>query len=223
MAFRFEDEMVPPVVRWLERHRLRVRREFAFPWGTCDLVAARLNRKRVARRQALGQHRPIGPLLRIDILMHIPDESEERAVRLETLRRRYGRVVDGDTVSAEVERLVANKFVRRTRYGLQKRNAWYPLHERIVAVELKRARVIEALEQAAQHLRIATESYVGLPFDVARRVVRDRRRNEFVNRGVGILAVSPRACSVLLRAFSSSCLDVVHQAHTTERFWRICI
>jgi hypothetical protein len=221
VTFRNEGAMAASVVRWLQSDGLAVRHEFSLPWGVCDILAARLRSSRVRRRLKLGQRAPVGPPLRVQLLTQIPDEAEKRCVRLETLYRRYDGVLDRTTVSAEVQRLVASRFVHLTRYGLQKRNAWYPLHDRIIAVELKLTRVSEALEQARRHLRIATKSYVALPMELARRVAQSDRRTGFRQSGVGLLGVSPRRCDVLLR---SSCRtqkpDDVLQMHTIERFWR---
>ena len=221
MQFDLECKMFRPVNRWLKSDGFQVRDEFALPWGICDLVGVRFRRDRVKERLALGQREPIGPPLRIDVLMRIPPETEGHSIRLRTLQRNYADILDQDAVSAQVERLIAKKFLKRTRYGLQRLNGWHPLHDIIIAVELKRYRITEALEQASRHLRVATQSYVGLPVETARRVVESRRRLEFEHCGVGVLGISPRKCHVLLESSPvDKCRDDILQVHTTERFWR---
>ena len=79
MPFRFEREMTLPAEEWLRLQGMEVKREFATPWGVCDLVAARLSQRKVRARLKLGQRNAIGPPLRIAILMQIPDANDGKA------------------------------------------------------------------------------------------------------------------------------------------------
>lgn len=222
MPFRCEAEMAEPAERWLISQGLQVKREFSLPWGTCDLVACSLNKHKIRKRLSLRQSRPLGPPERILVLMGIPDEQEETSISPKRLARSLAGVLDGPRIAREVERLVRDRLVRKTDKGtLQRSNGWLPLHRRLVAVELKLSRVVEALNQASCHLGCVDEAYVGFPRDLARRVVRSSSRRSFAERGVGILGVTPDGCRVLLRArLRGARPDAVLQAHCTERFWR---
>ena len=222
MGFRREAEMAEPAERWLISQGLHVKREFSLPWGTCDLVGCSLNKHKIRKRLSLRQAGPLGPPERILVLTGIPDEKDETSISLEELQRSLAGVLDAPRIAREVERLVRDRFAKRTDRGtLQRSNGWMPLHKRLVAVELKLSRVSEALNQASCHLGCVGEVYVGLPYDLARRVARGVSRRSFAERGVGILGVTPDGCRVLLR---SKCQDpspdAVLQAHCTERFWR---
>jgi hypothetical protein len=201
---------------------MMTKREFALPWGILDLVGCSLNQRHVNKRIALGQARPIGPRERIMLLAHIPDVAEGKAVTKQKLTRVLAGLYDEQEVTAELGRLIAGKFISRTpQDGFQKANGWMPLHRRIVALELKLARVSDAVAQAVRHLSFADESYVGLPTDAAYHVLRSRQRLTFDENGIGLIAVRRDGCRVLLKSRPAGTdLDPLLQAHCVERFWR---
>jgi len=219
MAFKRECEMVEPVRRWLRAQGMMVKAEMFVPWGCCDLVGCSLDPLKVAERLKMRQRRPIGPPLRIDLLLRIPERG---SVTLETLQQPYASVIDAERIAAEVQRLVTGRFVRLTRQGrLQRLNGWVPLHDRLVAVELKLSRVRQVLYQARAHRAFASESYAAFPREVAERVAGTKKREEFEQAGVGVLAVSSRRCEVVLRPrLEDEPPDLVTQMHCVERFWR---
>ena len=59
MMFAYEQQMAAPATAWLAGQGLMVKREFPTPWGVCDLVGCSLNERRVRRRLALGQRKPL--------------------------------------------------------------------------------------------------------------------------------------------------------------------
>ena len=196
----------------------------ALPWGICDVVGVQLNPSRVRQRLKLGQRLPIGPPSRVFVLLHIPDEKAGHSIRLRTLQRKLGPILGVDTVRMDVEVLQARKFVTETRYGLQRSNGWYPLENRICAIELKLSRVTEALQQAVRHLAVATECYVGLPSDIAMKVTASTRRRQFEGLGIGILSITKESCKMALKAARRKA-GAAHPAetqrmHLAERFWR---
>jgi len=141
---------------------------------------------------------------------------------LAKLHRESFGYLSGELLENEVRQLLRLKFVTSPRRGLfQKLNGWNPLHERIVAVELKLCRITEALDQASSNRAFATESYAALPAALAYRIAGNCRAAEFRKNGVGLLAVSQNSCRRLL---PGSCpkgvADEVLQAHCVERFWR---
>jgi len=220
MTFGREHEMALPVGNWLRRHGMQVKPEFAVPWGICDFVAVSLNATKVRKRLEFGQINAIGPLWRVSLLQHIPDKETGRSITQSKLERLCG--APPEFTGKELEKLIADRFVRRTaRLSLQKLNGWFPLHNRIVAVELKLSRVSDALAQASCNRAFATESFIAIPTETALRILSGPRRADFVNAGVGILGVTQTRCKVMLKPSARGIqADPTLQMHCVERFWR---
>jgi len=220
--FGRESEMAEAVARWMRNAGLLVRAEFVTPWGICDLVGARLNAVNVARRLDLRQNRAIGSITRALVLLQIPDVKSKRSISLERLRERVGTGIDSNVLHDDVERLVADRFVVRTARGsLRKLNGWLPLQDRLVAVELKLSRVEEAMVQARSNLGFADESYVAFPAEQAKRIAANRDRwSTYFAAGVGLLAVTPKSCRVLIPATPSAAKQPAIQAYCVDKFWK---
>jgi hypothetical protein len=221
-GFRFEHEMASSARDWLKHQGLMVKEEFYTPWGICDMVGVKLDRRQVRKRLQLGQNDPIGPLIRLEILNAVPDVEEGKSTTLEELAHSYQDLLAPTELSTEIDRLVAGKFVRRGENGsLQKVNGWVPLHTRLVALELKLNRVEEALAQAVSHQAFAEESFVGLPRGLAERIAISPRAARFQAEGVGIVSVGRGGCRVVLRPESRRHpINRILQMHCVERFWR---
>jgi len=221
-AFSLETEMTQPVIDWLRNQGLMIKREFALPWGICDLVGVRLDPTRVRLRLSYGQRRPIGPPMRLHVLSKIPDSRSGSSISLTKLRAELPSYVQSDVLSRELASLTRDGFVSSPRRGcFQKLNGWAPLHVRIVAVELKLSRISEVLAQAQANYAFATESYVALPAKLAHRLMRSSRVDDFRRAGIGLLAAYPSSCRRLLPPSPDQrMLDDVLQAHCVERFWR---
>jgi hypothetical protein len=223
MTFALEREMSAPVRRWLHRQRLLIKDEFVLPWGICDFVALSFNQTRLQKRLEFGQFQSIGSLHRIELLRQIPDKESGAAVSLHRLQKDAAcSFPSTPAIESELQSLIERHFVVRNPNGsLQKLNGWAPLHNRIVAVEVKLSRISEVLAQAASHRAFASESYVAMPAEIAERTANSSRSSEFHANGVGILAVTRTACKVVL---PSSALGVevepTLQMHCVERFWR---
>jgi hypothetical protein len=221
--FDSEAKMSEPVTRWMQSLGLQVKAEFITPWGICDLVGLSFRPRSVAHRRELGQNQPVTSVTRAALLLEIPDEETGESISLRALAKKYAYVMPPDVVDEHTRRLIADKFVIRTPSGqFQKRNGWVPLQKRLVAVELKLHRIEEVMSQGRNNLLFAQESYVALPKDVALRVSAKRARwSHFFDGGVGLLAISPRLCEVVIRsrppAFSS---DDLLQFCSVEKFWR---
>lgn len=220
--FKLERQMAPLVCEWLQKAHLTVKSEFSLPWGICDFVGISLNLNNVRKRLSLKQRKPIGPRQRIELLQHIPDKDTGCAISVQELERAYMEETPPRSFRTEIEKLVADRFVAKTSSGsLQKLNGWMPLQKRIVAVEVKLARVSDAICQAAANKAFTTESYVALPWQLAHRHVTGARASEFLEAGVGVLAVAERGCRVVLRPSSFGIqTDPTMQIHCVERFWR---
>jgi hypothetical protein len=219
--FTREREMTQPVRRWLQREGLSVKPEFGLPWGICDLVGLSFNEVHVAKRLSYRQNRPIGPLQRIDLLSRIPDRESGSEITFGKLQEWAETASFGSSLERELCALITNKFVVVKKNGcLEKVNGWAPMHQRIVAVEMKLCRISDALSQAQSNRSFAPESYVALPAGIARRFVLTQRLTEFTESGVGILAVTRTTCSVVLPATQRVQPDEVLQTHCVERFWR---
>ena len=221
MAFAYEREMVAPVERWVRSKGMVAKREFALPWGICDLVACSLNKSRARRRLSLGQKEPIRTHARALVLSAIPDAEEGGSVSSQKLLRELGQSYDASSIRAEVEFLIRRGYVAKTeRGGLQKLNGWMPLSRKIIAVELKLARIQDALAQAVAHLEFADESYVALPMERAMRLARGRGRDAFTTEGVGILGVREDECRMLRRSqCPENAICGVMQMLYVDRFW----
>ena len=222
MEFVRESEMLEPTKRWVESLGLATKKEFSTPWGICDLVGCSLDEKRVEQRLSLGQKKPIGPPLRVSLLLQIPNHTTRRSVTLEKLCNKHNPYIDVDTITDEVKRLVATRFVRVTKNGsFQRVNGWLPLHKRLISVELKLHRIQEALLQAAANRELAWEAYAAFPMSFAERLAAAPKRNDFQRLGVGLLGVTTSTCKVIISPKQMKrSVDPLAQAHCVERFWR---
>jgi hypothetical protein len=221
-GFEFESQMTQPVTMWLRNQGLMVKCEFAVPWGICDLVAVRLDAKRIRQRLSYGQKRPIGSAMRLHVLSKIPDSRTGSSISLTKLRAELSSYVQPDVLSKQLSVLTRDRFVISPRRGcFQKLNGWAPLHHRIVAVELKLSRISEVLAQAESNYSFATESYVALPAKLAHRLLRSSRAEALKRTGIGLLAAYPDSCRrLLLPSANRLMFDDILQAHCVERFWR---
>lgn len=222
MSFDYERQMIEPVEIWLLSQGLLVKREFPLPWGICDLVGCSFNKKNVKKRLTFGQKKTVGSHLRVALLSMIPDREQARSINLEKLHGAFAGFVDESQIGIELERLKRDKFVMQTSEGaFQRVNGWLPLHRKLIAVELKLARVDDALHQAINNLGFADESYVGLPADVAKRLISGKKKSQFADSGIGVIAVDSVRCKVLLKPnLGKASCDEVMQMHCVERFWR---
>jgi hypothetical protein len=221
-AFDLETQMTQPVIDWLRNQGLMIKREFALPWGICDLVGVRLDPAQVRLRLSYGQRRPIGPPVRLHVLSKIPDSRSGTFISLTKLKAELPTYLQPDVLSRELASLARDGFVTSPKKGyFQKLNGWAPLHVRIVAVELKLSRISDVLAQAQSNYAFATESYVALPAKLAHRLLRSSRAGDFRRAGIGLLAAYPSLCRRLLRPSPDPrMLNDVLQAHCVERFWR---
>jgi hypothetical protein len=220
-VFRRESDMANTAIGWMRSRGLSVKSEFITPWGICDLAGVRFNAKKVAHRLRLGQTRAISSVLRALLLLAIPEAETHRSISVENLSHRFG--LDIDTVSFELDHLISGRFVIRTSRGrFQKQNGWMPLHDRLVAVELKLSRVEEAMRQAVNNLAFADESYVGFPHEIAVRIAGkpERWANHF-DEGIGLLSVSRGSCEVLISARKNTrWIQKALRLYSVEKFWR---
>jgi hypothetical protein len=222
MQFEYEYQMVKPAEAWLKSKGLMVKREFPTPWGICDLVGCSFNKRNVSKRFRFGQKKPIGSHFRTMLLSHIPDENESHTIKPAHLVEIFSEFFDEERIISELNRLEKDKFVKQTNSGLfYKLNGWMPLHKKIIALELKLSRVQEVLRQAISNLEFANESYVGLPMETARRLVRSSAVSPFIKHGIGIVALKEESYKVLRSAkHGVKRSDPILQAHFAERFWR---
>jgi len=221
--FARESEMTSLVVDWLRASGLEVRSEFVSPWGECDLVGARLSPTRVAERLRLGQSRAVGSITRAALLLDIPELGARRGTTVAHLVDIYASSVTEPVVREEIGRLIADGFVVTSSRGrLARVNGWFPLHERLVAVELKLSRVDDAIRQARSNLGFADESYIALPIARAHRVAAaPRRRAEIARMGIGVIGVTREGCELVMSATPRKArTDKAIQLYCIEKFWR---
>lgn len=221
MDFRYESEMTELVEDWLLKQDMQVKREYATPWGICDLVACSLNKAKVRKRLKLGQKKPIGSHFRVLLLSYIPEAEQNEFASFKILHKEFASFLDKPYIEKELQRLKKDKFVEEVKPGcFHKLNGWYPLHKRIVAAELKLDRISEVLSQAQSNMAFADESYVALPYDNAKRLFASRDSRQLTEKGIGILGVHSSGVRVFLRSRFKSGSNPVLKMHCTERFWR---
>jgi len=222
MTFAYEQEMEAPVTAWLHAQKLMVKRQFPTPWGVCDLVGCALDARKVRRRLALGQRKCLRSQVRVHLLSLIPDRSEARSIGLDELHARFGGFLSPSRIEDEVGRLVDDRFVEEVAARTYcRRDRWLPMHRRLVAVELKLARTDDALAQAVNNLGFSEHSYVALPRDRARRLLKTAVKSAFAARGIGVLAVTADTCRTLLKPRRPDRpADRVVQYYCVERFWQ---
>jgi len=221
-SFEYEYQMIQPANDWLMSQDLVTKSEFSLPWGICDLVGCSFNKKHIQKRLQYGQTKPIGPQIRVLILSKIPDVHERKSILLNDLRKYFKNSLSLDKISFEANKLISDKFVQITNDGrLQKLNGWVPLQKKIMAIELKLNRIHDVLHQATCNLEFADESFAGLPFEVAHRLIERKKVEHFAQKGIGILGIKSDKCEVLLQPNPmKSKPNPVLQTHCVERFWR---
>jgi len=214
--------MTEPTALWMQHQGLMVKSEFITPWGKCDLVGASFKTNSVKHRRRLEQMGAVSSLTRAGMLMRIPEIETGKSLRLKTLAKEYLTLMTEEDVIQHAEHLIAQNFVRCSRGNqLQRLNGWFPLHKRLMAIELKLSRIDQVMTQARNNLHFAEESYVGLPHDVALRVFSKRERwTDFFNQGVGLLSVRLTGCKVLIRSRARIERDAALQFYCVEKFWR---
>ena len=221
MRFQYEHQMTKPTVRWLESKGLHVKREFPTPWGICDLVGCSFNKQNVKIRIKSGQKNPIGSHFRVLLLNYIPDSKENEFVSFENIYKEFKDFFDESYIGKELQKLKRDKFIEEVRpQCFHKLNGWYPLHNKIIAVELKLKRISEVLSQAQSNLAFAEESYVGLPIDKARSLFNYRKEKQLLENGIGILGIGHNKVQVLLRSKYANKSNHILKMHCAERFWR---
>lgn len=218
--FNYEAEMTGAVKRWMASNDLLVKAEVISPWGICDLVGVSFEKQNVARRLELGQKKAVTSMTRAALLLQIPDVETNESISISELVKRCAPVFSEETVIEEAASLIGSRFIVKQGDRLQKVNGWMPLQKRLIAVELKLDRIEEALQQAENNLGFATESYVGLPRQMASRVLESSRRAKFMKRGVGLLGVGRNSCEMLIQSHPAPTHNPVFQFCCVERFWR---
>jgi hypothetical protein len=214
--------MVEPAEAWLKSRGLMIKREFPTPWGICDLVGCSFNKHNVRKRLRLGQKKPIGSHLRVMLLSEIPEKTDGPPITPYSLAGIFSDFFDTERIVTELNRLERDGFVHKTSSGsIYKLNGWMPIHKKLVALELKLSRVQDVLYQAIANLEFADESYVGLPMETARRLVRGNTASSFAENGIGIVGLNLEDYRVLRlpKSFRKR-TDPVLQVHCIERFWR---
>lgn len=221
VGFRYESEMTFAVARWLRRARFTVRTEFQTGSGVSDVVGCKWRPSAVRARLRAGQRRPLGPLLRVAIWDAIPSRL---GIQEEKLAERFADICGAGAVSAELDRLARDKFIRRSDDGrLSRLGSWRDVGERVVAVELKLTRPTEALRQAREYLTFADEVFVALPARMAAAASQGPRGALFADSGVGVLGVSTHGVRVVVQPDErrrAHALDRVARLHAVERLWR---
>ena len=220
--FRHESDMVPCVIRWMQRAGLHVKSEFVTPWGICDLVGLSFNAEHAIHRSNLRQNKTVASITRAALFLEVPDVEEKKSISMDRLARKFASTVAEEYVATEVERLIADGFlVRTTRGRLQKLNGWMPLQNRLVAVELKLNRIEKALQQARANLGFAEESYVAFPMPTARRIASDPNPwSSYFDDGIGLIGVLHHRCEMLIAPSSTQQYDPAVQLYCVEKFWR---
>jgi hypothetical protein len=221
--FSLEREMTPSVVRWMQAEGLNVKAEFVTPWGICDLVGVALDTRAVEQRLQLHQTATVRSITGAALLLSVPDAASCTSTTEKQLAKQCTNFMPPEAFATELSHLIAGRFLSLSADGyVQKPNGWVPLHRRLVAIELKLARMDEVFRQAQNNLGFADESYAALPLEVARRVAAKADRwSKYFDLGIGLLGVTARECTTIIQARSTSeLLDPAIQMYCVEKFWR---
>ena len=154
----------------------------------------------------------------------LPDKHQDAVgATVRNLRRRLKRrggnaLADAlDSVLARLER--QNHVVQAEDGSWFKLNGWWPLHASLVAVELKLNQPARVCEQARNNRRFAVQSFAALPASAVDRM-RESTVRMFEEAGVGLLAVTERACRQVVRPPAAKPQDRDEQTLMVERLWR---
>lgn len=214
--------MLHPVLAWMRDQRLHVRTECATPWGICDVIGASFRARNVKRRLTLRQRSTIGSQADVAVLATLPDAETGEGFTVAEIRSLLGAIESSAAIERSLDKLIQRRFVSSNGTRFSKINGWMPLHQRLVAVEMKLERVEEVFQQALNHTGFATESYVCLPIEAARRVTRSPKLNRLSAAGVGILGVVGSRVVTLRRSVINFDASIPWlQMHMVERFWRL--
>ncbi|MEE9443227.1 MAG: hypothetical protein V3V99_11245 [candidate division Zixibacteria bacterium] len=222
MTFKKESEMLEPVLSWAHTRGFTTKTEFPTGWGICDVVAASPNKFSIKKRLKYNQKKPILSLQKIDLLYNIPDEENGHSISLKRLGRESKSHYPDIDLDFELTELTRQRYIVSPRAGYyQKRNGWQPLQKKLLAIEIKLNRIEEALFQAFNNLKFASESYVALPKQIASRIAKSKRLVDFVECGVGLISVNQNTCRVLRKSKSNNTiLNSKVQMTYIERFWQ---
>lgn len=218
-TFRFERDMTPVVVAWLQSRGFHTKTEYPTGAGICDVVGIQFRVGHAKKRLSLRQRSSLGPPRRVALYAQLPSD---RGVMLRTLERLRPPDEPKEWLTEDLRKLVQHGFVKVIRNGVYRKiDGWVPLHKKIVAIELKLSRVGEAIYQAQYRQSFADESYIALPRETARALISSDARKKLLEMRIGLLAVSRDACTCLLRAHAQrTSIDTIDQMHCAERFWR---
>ena len=216
--------MRAPIMHWLDTLGCMAKSEYSLPWGVCDLVGVQFQDAHAVQRLASGQTQSIDALELLELLDLVPSQGTRRAITLARVKRLLASARSPEQVDADIGRLMARRLLWFPRKNQVQRTArWDPLQGKIIAVEMKLSRISVALTQAQAHLAFAHEAYVALPYDVAKRALENRRRQEFVSRRVGLLAIRPNSVHVKITSHGRPSVARRHkslQTQCSERLWK---
>lgn len=218
---RLESQLHWPAESWLLDKGFITSREFRTPWGISDLVGIKVNLERTLLRISLGQTDPLGDVCSIMVLLKTPTAASRRSVSAEELVAALGDLMGKTEVEKNIQRLRKKKILLENAAGrFSRETPWLPYHDEFVSVELKLQRVEEALKQARRHKTITSSSYVGLPRALANRVVSSSRKEDFIQSGVGLLAIDGNDCTETLPPVRmTNDLERAYEIAAADRCW----
>lgn len=214
--------MTPLVNNWLMARNLTTVAESGVFGGYCDLVGYEPDEDKMLERIKDRQKTPISSYLSHAILSMLRDVDWATTNAIYSEFRDY---YDESEIRSQLRQLSSRRMILLGKDSVSLAAKWYPMHKRIVAVELKLNRITECFEQAVANGLVATESYVAFPKDVADRIADNSRKYaKYLDKGIGLLTVTPNDCKILIGATPSflSGLPVI-QGQVSEKLWRYYI
>lgn len=221
--FDLESQMTPVVIDWLKSEGLTVEKEVATIGGCCDLVGVKFDSQNVAIRTEHKQRQPIATMMQAGVYMALPDKANcNRGMRLATLEKRFCSVLDQrDEIECAVNYLLRTNHAEKTATGsLVRRNGWWPVLGRLIAVELKLTKIGCVIDQASAKTIIAPESYAALPADIVDGL-RGRSLDRMSELGIGLLAVDATSCRVVINPAKQKLdrFETPESIEFTEKIW----
>jgi hypothetical protein len=218
---RLESQLQWPAEKWLLDHGYVTTREFKTPWGISDVIGVKPNLDRSYQRLGLGHTLSLGDVSSVMVLLRIPTVASKRSASKAEVVSEMGDLIGVAEVEVILQRLIRKGIVAENGAGrLVRHTPWLPYHDGFVSVELKLQRVDEALKQAKRHRTITPSSYVGLPREIAEKVMTSERKADFVAAGVGLLSISGETCEeVISPAAEINAIERVYEIAAAERCW----
>ena len=219
--FRYEEDMRAPVHDWLNSRNCVARDEVGLPWGVCDCIGVEVDQAQVDVRRTARQFTRLTQE-EIRYLCNIPPGGCYTQDLAAYLHLYHGWPSFKKQLKSLIKRRVIEAEEKEGAQYLVRNVPWLPMHKRLIAVEMKLSQASVVLHQAFNHVAFCGESWAAMPKDKIGRM-RKETVTRFGEWGVGLLAVTPDSCSVIITARENeidNVHDLIRALFTAECVWQ---